>query len=356
MTDRDFILAPLTVQVRLSVEVVYNALNNLLLLNLQDRRSGLSSWVSETAAAMPPELRRRNQVVGALFGLIEPMGPAPDDFPTYIEQLVQEDMVNRRDSYLSQLSERLPSEITPQRLLDEPETFTAQMQRLYAEKDDGEEADLYAEVYALINDVDALRTLLIGHLREMWDRWLAADWKRSLPVLEEAVNTFQELDFNDLTALEAARAITGRDMGAFWTDSDRVREAVFVPSAHIGPYVTLFRSEDTAYVIFGARVPEGVRPKSSDLTRSELLIHLNALADDTRLRILELVRDNGELCAQDVIAMMNVSQSSASRHLRQLTASGYLIERRRDVAKCYTVNPGRFKETTLALRLYLGLS
>jgi DNA-binding transcriptional ArsR family regulator len=48
-----------------------------------------------------------------------------------------------------------------------------------------------------------------------------------------------------------------------------------------------------------------------------------------------------------------LSQSSASRHLRQLTASGFLSERRRDVAKCYSLNKERIDDTMHALKDFL---
>jgi ArsR family transcriptional regulator len=68
---------------------------------------------------------------------------------------------------------------------------------------------------------------------------------------------------------------------------------------------------------------------------------MNALADDTRLRILEILTKHDELCAQDIIEELGLSQSSVSRHLSQLSATGFLVERRRDVNKCYSLNVDR---------------
>ena len=84
-----------------------------------------------------------------------------------------------------------------------------------------------------------------------------------------------------------------------------------------------------------------------------MLVRLNALADDTRLSILEMLVAEEELCAQDFINRLDLSQSSASRHLRQLTASGFLNERRRDVAKCYSLNSERIEDTMKALKRLL---
>ena len=48
-----------------------------------------------------------------------------------------------------------------------------------------------------------------------------------------------------------------------------------------------------------------------------------------------------------------MSQSSASRHLRQLVATGYLTERRREGAKAYSLNPDRLEETLSYLMRFL---
>jgi ArsR family transcriptional regulator len=90
-----------------------------------------------------------------------------------------------------------------------------------------------------------------------------------------------------------------------------------------------------------------------DLSRAELLVRLNALADNNRLRILKLVSERGEQSSLDLIAALQLSQSTVSRHLKQLTATGYLAERRCNGAKCYTLNPKRIQATLQALSAYL---
>jgi ArsR family transcriptional regulator len=79
---------------------------------------------------------------------------------------------------------------------------------------------------------------------------------------------------------------------------------------------------------------------------------LAALSDDNRLRILGLIRERGELCAQEIIDLLGLTQSTCSRHLRQLTASGYLHERRQEIGKCYSLNLERFADTARAIESY----
>ena len=75
---------------------------------------------------------------------------------------------------------------------------------------------------------------------------------------------------------------------------------------------------------------------------------LAALADETRLRILAIIREQGEICSQELIDQLGISQSSISRHLRQLTATGYLVERRTEAGKCFNLNTERIGETLQA--------
>ncbi len=213
----------------------------------------------------------------------------------------------------------------------------------------------YTEVHALLNDLPAMQRLIVSHLRDMWRNVLEPEWRRIEPILKEAVAAFQQFDYSGMTVYEAIRAVTGRDMRGYWEeDLNKAEHLIFIPSVHTGPYITKFGSGSTIVpLIFGARLPEGARVVSPALSRSELLVRLSALADDTRLRILELLAEHDELCAQDIITLLDLSQSAASRHLRQLTATGYLIERRQEVAKCYSLNRERVNDTFRALKRFL---
>jgi DNA-binding transcriptional ArsR family regulator len=109
----------------------------------------------------------------------------------------------------------------------------------------------------------------------------------------------------------------------------------------------------TLYLLFGARQPQGAVNLSPELSRSELLVRVTALADDTRLRILHFIAQNGEQRSPDVIRHLNLSQSAASRHLQQLSATGYLVERWREGSKWYSLNPDRIDDTFRALSRFL---
>lgn len=61
-----------------------------------------------------------------------------------------------------------------------------------------------------------------------------------------------------------------------------------------------------------------------------------ALADESRLRILALLLD-GELCVCDLMAVLQLPQSTVSRHLAYLKNSGWVDDRREGVWMYYSI-------------------
>jgi ArsR family transcriptional regulator len=71
-----------------------------------------------------------------------------------------------------------------------------------------------------------------------------------------------------------------------------------------------------------------------------------ALSDRTRLRILNLLRE-GELCVCDLVSLLDVAQSSASRHLAYLRKAGLVLARKDGLWHYYrlsTANSGFHKK------------
>jgi len=361
---RDRLLAPKIVTVSFALEPVYNVLESMSDLTEVNRLSGFSDWIVQAAMNLPPERKRVNRL---LFGACEPYFMAlPLDqnwtsFPAFLDHLAAYDAVKLRDSMLAHLckpTQEVADGVTPPapaQLLGSLEAYIAWHQAVLQEHGHSEtDVELLAWSHRLLNDPPALLNTTVTHLRVMWHEVLAEEWVHNLPMLEESVAAFNKVDFSGLTALEAIRAVTGRDLRGKWADSlNPVEHIVFVPSPHIGPYVSKFMGDKVIRLIFGARLPKGIKIDQSAVSRSELLVRINGLADDARLRILDLLRQEGEMCAQDIIARLGMSQSSVSRHLSQLSATGYLTERRRDVAKCYSLNTDRIEETLRALSSFL---
>jgi len=76
-----------------------------------------------------------------------------------------------------------------------------------------------------------------------------------------------------------------------------------------------------------------------------------SLADETRLKMLWLLMGQKELCVCDVIDVLGITQSKASRHLRYLYHLGWVTDRREGVWMNYrlSVAPGSPEDKQLKL-------
>jgi DNA-binding transcriptional ArsR family regulator len=325
--------------------------------------SGFGQWVQDTRRALSADQLQKNGVVcSAAAAFLD--GMDWPSFPAWVDDMAQRDPYAMRQHsllfFLEALQAKLgwdPGEIpTAEQLVTDQSTYLALAERACRHK--GETCDLsfYALEHEYLQDPIARQALIISHLREMWDEHLAEEWHRNLPLIEESVSAFESINYGGKNVSEIVEEITARDaLPRDWEDwLPEAEHLVFIPSVQIGPYMVLIdRSHGTARIVFGARTPEGAKIVSPALNRSELLTRLGALADDSRLRILELLAHEGELGAQHVIARLDMSQSSTSRHLRQLVATGYVTERRRDGAKAYSLNPERLEDTLVHLKQFL---
>ena len=64
--------------------------------------------------------------------------------------------------------------------------------------------------------------------------------------------------------------------------------------------------------------------------------HLAALAEPTRLRVLRIL-DGHELSVGELAQVVQLPQSTVSRHLKVLTDSGWLVRRSEGTATLYRV-------------------
>ena len=357
-------IAPKGTKIRFALEPAYNALCSLTLLS--EDIGGADDWVDDMVARLSPDEVKANGLrVEVVFSQLG--NQTWPSFPALIDDLAGYDPEALTERIATHFARMLAKHLDDRAEIPEPddlfadrERFLALCQQLSRIKGDGDDQSEWClGIFDLMQQPPAdLHRELVDHLRMMWDSYLADEWERNLPLLRESLAAFELLDLSNLTTSEAIRRIIGRDEPDQWGNwRDGLDEIIFIPSPHIGPYVLLIKPSETttARVLFGARIPEGATVHSPVLSRSDLTQRLEALADDTRLRILELVALEGEQGAKDIMDRFDLSKSAASRHLRQLTANGYLIVRQQDVSKYYRLNPNRIDETLRMLKAFLQL-
>jgi hypothetical protein len=353
------ILVNQTPTLSFEIEPAYNAIQSLMFIFRAEKLSGLGDWITKTHAQMTAEEFHQHELVmiGLHFATV-PFQSWPS-FPAYLEHLATVDPMILRDKILDTYAFMPCLDGISEQILDienalvDVETFLSYLKQRFDPQyfDDAVEA----EAYSYLVDPPAMQILIVSHLQHMWDKYLVDEWKRVEPMLQDAVSAFRQIDLSQMDRLEAVEFVTGQKP----TEKNWERrlldkeQLVFVPSAHVGPYLGMFPRGDAMRIVFGARLPEGADLHAPDLSRTEILVRLSALADDNRLRILKLIADEGEMRSQDIIKELDLSQSAASRHLTQLSATGYLTERRCNGAKCYNINTDRLENTLRAVSAFL---
>ena len=350
-----------TVSVTFALEPVYNAIASFSLLDMAEDFTGLGEWVYRTAEALSPKERHTNRhVLGD--AVIHLLGEASwPSFAAWVDDLAAREATALRDDVVRALFakayNRADREVpAPAEILADPTAFLTLVEEIYAGKREPTERALWEDTRGMLIDPPLVQQRIVTHLRTLWEGGLAAEWERHLPMLEESIAAFQSLDMSGLTAIEALIRVSLREVPppvhGGWLDE--VEQIIFIPSAHTGPYLLHFggHGQTMARVIYGARVPEGAAIRSPALSRSELLMRLNALANDTRLRILELLAPQEELGTSEIMERLDLSQSAASRHLEHLAATGYLIMRGDKRANLYRLNPDQIDRTFRALKAF----
>lgn len=345
--------SPKTIEVTLAP--THNILQSMMLL-AKDEEPGIHEWITRTRAGMTKKELDDHKL--ALIGFYYAIFPEEGGttFPAYLNQLEKTEATALRDrmldSYAGLWQEKKP-EVDWEKVLASPEDYMDFLRTRF--DDEHVIVEIETKAYELVIDPPAMKEFLVGHMTRVWEKHFAAEWKRVEPMLKESVRSFRRIDLEGMSRIEAASHVTGQDASdASWCAKlDMAERVVFIPNAHMGPYVHAALVNNTLQVVFGARQPEGNIERIPELDRAEIVARFSALADDTRLHILQLVAEKGEIRVQDIMDATGLSQPSVSRYLTQLTATGYLQERRESGAKVYALNQERIEKNLKAVRAFL---
>ena len=253
------------------------------------------SWLAKTAGSLSDEQRQHNHLIFENYGSALLPRREYTDFLAYVDGLaaVAPQELHRRAADLGSPEQPTRKELL--RHFDDPST----MQRL-----------------------------IVDHLRMLWHHSFASLWKRKLNTLNYMAAELDARPWPTTSAGNALRAFMRRELpDAISAQLNHIRHIVFVPSPFVDLYGSRMGTGSTLW-LFMAADPWTLPMRNEPVRRSETLRPLQALADETRLQILELLAAYDELTAQEIIARLDVTQSTVSRHLKQLQRVDLVSETR----------------------------
>jgi DNA-binding transcriptional ArsR family regulator len=359
MADLQFIREEREPTFRFEVAPLHNALCSLCLLD-QKHLDGISDWVDATVAAMTPEERERSGHACETVGFVS--RTTAETVEEFVEALRATDSRTLFSHQLRHLVEKAsmmlsgPQVPAPEELIKNETAFVGLIERMHEAKDEPfSKEEAHADYRRMSAPDYAARSAEV--ISELWNKYLRDEWSAVRLTVEESVAAFRSIEIPGNGVQEKLKFVTQRDyIPEQWIDAiQNTREIVFVPSVHIGPYMLLLDHDHERAIIVGrARIPEGATASSATLTRADLLIRLEALSDSVRLAILEMAAREDKITTQDVMDKLSLSQSSASRHLTQLAATGLLTVDASERTKRYSVHTRRIDDVCNGIQQLLG--
>jgi ArsR family transcriptional regulator len=344
------------------IEPAINAFGSMLLVANAEEEPGIHEWVTRIRSQMSEEERFRHKLVTIGFHYSIMPQTAGGSFEAYLDALESTPPSELRERLLDAYADICLTKeaqadanepVDWDEVLVSARSYVAFLKNRFG--DELTDEVMEARAYEYVLEPVALKKLLTEHIRWFWKNHLQAEWNRVRLMLEESARAFNQVDYRDMTRMEIIEFITGKEINeAKWGDALlTAKEVIFVPNAHYGPYMRTAKIGDNFYIYFGAHLPEGSDVRVPELDRAEIVSRISALADDTRLQILQMIAEQGEMRSQEIMEAINLSQPSVSRYLSQLTAAGYLQERRANGAKAYILNRDRIEKTLKAVRAFL---
>ena len=350
-------IAPTNTSISVKFLPAMICLDSLIQLQLVEQTQGFGEWVTKTYHNLTPDLLHLNkQMVDLVYDIASPI--LDPSFPALIARFASYSNEEIQQRWIDSMNRAYDWKSPPEEMLYNLELYLHSLEEKYKAKGCEIDRQMHTEIHALLNHPQVLRETAVNFMRQMNRDHLGPEWEKRRPHLEEVVLAHRDIDYNNMSPIEVMEAITTRRIepdSSVGRVINKARELIFTPSPHIGPYVAAFpMPDDLVVVVFGARFPRSSLTQApTRVGRSDLLVRLNALADDVRLQILQLLAHEEEMCAQEILMRLSLSQSAASRHLKQLAATGLPNRTSPRERQCYRVNWERIDETFGDLKAYL---
>jgi DNA-binding transcriptional ArsR family regulator len=350
----DLIESTLPLKTDFVVSMPHSLLATAGLMCAVPRFEGLGDWLREGRAQLPADLRDELCLLITFPGgyhrfTAELIACLPIDAPqmdwdqllAHLRAIPAEDyrQIALRALARGATPPPKPGEVT--NLLDRPAEWAAYLAEI--------ETEVAPEtVAALLHDGMTLKGRVIEALSRFWDDVYAQEFQATRPLMERSVAHHQAQAHSPVFR-DVFTAVTGRLVPQGIAELlPAITQVTFIPSCYVGPYVAYTYHAEKLILYYNCRsTPAG--PAIAD--SAALYAPLKALADETRLQILNLLRDQ-ELYAQEIVDRLDISQPAVSRHLNLMAASGVLRMRREGNTKYYAIDRETLARVADALRTF----
>jgi DNA-binding transcriptional ArsR family regulator len=358
MSDLNFMRPAKKNNVTFQFSPLYNFFCSLSCLN-QDLE-GLTGWLPGMKSELPEKLLKDcHFYTHPALLLYDNSVTEMKDYLDQLEEIEPEEMIRLElDALEKKYKLYLDTDDFPEReeLMNDRQVYRDVIEKLYSCKGMEFDSGLTDREFDKFGNTAEFKSELINFVRTMWDYYFESEWNKEADHVQSSVDAFNSLNFGNKSVEEIVKQIIERDEipEIFKEYMEKGLEIIFIPSPHIGPYLLLIHDDEkTMRIMTRARIPEGAVTRSLSMERSELLMKLNGLSDDTRLQILRMASGGEAVTTQMVMDELKLSQSSASRHLNQLTAIGFLAARPEERVKRYKINRSKIDSVFKLLNDFL---
>lgn len=316
-----------------------NLLLTMALLPAVDQFEGLDEWLREARSALPAGRRGEIALLTGFAGghlrfveavagrLLRSDEQAALSFEGFRECLLALPPATYQEMALQALRKAPPEmEEDPREFLDDPPRMESFLLSRSLHVD-------AAAAAALVLDPDGLQRRFVDALTSFWEELYRPDYEENLPLMERSVAYHRRQSYPPQFD-ELFLAVTGRvlPIGVQFRMKE-FRRARFVPAGHLGPYVAFFGSDDLLTVFYNYRGALLEERQAGERVRHMYPL-LKALADETRLQIMLLLRER-EMYARELVDALGLSQPAVSRQLKLMVTAGLLQVRPEGGAKYY---------------------
>jgi DNA-binding transcriptional ArsR family regulator len=191
---------------------------------------------------------------------------------------------------------------------------------------------------------------LVGGVAALMRAWLPM-YQEIEPRVRQIIARDVDLRAGDIATLRPAELIERTTNGIRWLSEPGVRRVVLAPSYLVRPYNFTFSGGDWRMFVYPV-ADEATEPHDPLAPPQGVLRLHRALGDDTRLRILRLLKDR-DWYLTEIAERLELSKPTIKHHLAQLRAAGLVTLTEEGGLSYYSLRRDRLQDATSELVRFL---